>query len=142
MISSARLVAVALLVPTLAFAAPEVKEGQWEYDVSMDIPGMQVKMTPMKHMQCVTKKDLVPTPPQGRAQCKNVSQKVSGNTATWTMQCKEGDTKMEGHGTATYTADSMQATITNTMTAPGQPAPFKSITKVNGRYVGPCKAGK
>lgn len=126
----------------VAAAKPNFQEGQWEYEVKMDMPGMPANMPPMKYSQCLTHKDVVPQPPQGQADCKNLSHKVNGDTVTWRVQCQQGETRMEGQGSATYKAERMQATIKNTMTSRGQPAPFTSTSHITGRRVGACKATK
>jgi len=117
---------------TAASAAPSVHEGLWEYAIKMDLP---MGPGPMKQTQCVTQKDLVPRPPQ--ANCKTTASKVSGDTATWTAQCKQGDMTMESSGTVTYRADSMQGNIKTSMNMGGRT--HTTTSTISGRRLGPCK---
>ena len=134
----AALVIFMLLPP--AAAAANFQEGLWEYEVKVDMPGMPTQVPATKYTQCVTHKDLVPKPPaQHQADCKTVASKVSGNTATWTSQCKKGDMTMEGNGSVTYKSDSMHGTVKNTMISAGKPG-YTTVSNVSGKRIGPCKA--
>ena len=127
-------------LPPVLSAAPNFQEGMWEYEIRVDVPGVPMKAPSNKYTQCVTHKDLVPKPPvQHQADCKTVASKVSGNTATWTSQCKKGDMTMEGAGTVTYESNSMRGTVKNTMTSAGKPG-YSTVSHVSGKRIGPCKA--
>jgi hypothetical protein len=78
-----------------------MREGNWEVTVKMTMPGMGMEMPPMKQMQCVTAamiKDPQSALPKGPGQgdCKVTNYKLSGNSATYTMTCKEPPMTAEG----------------------------------------------
>ena len=94
---------ILLIAISISFAGsvPNMKEGLWEITVKTEMPGME--MPPMKHTQCMTKKDFVPQGPQQPGQeCKITDVKVDGNTVTWTIKCTTQGGEMKGTGKTTY----------------------------------------
>ncbi|MGH8661778.1 MAG: DUF3617 domain-containing protein [Burkholderiales bacterium] len=127
--------AAAVLVPHAYGAAPNMREGEWEITLKMEMPGMPMAMPPQVMSRCVTKKDLanpVPGPQAGDSRCKTTDHRMQGNTATWKMACEDGTT---GSGTATYSDTSYTSTIT---TLQGGQAPAMTMRQ-NGRYLGACR---
>jgi hypothetical protein len=123
---------------TVAFAGtagPNYQEGLWEITTTMNIPGMPKEMNqPHVYKTCLDKKNAVPQPEEkGEKQCEMKSQKISGNTVTWTMTCKN-DTTMEGK--ITYAKTSYEGFTTTTTSVNGKKMTMKSTMK--GKYVGPC----
>ena len=127
---------ILLSVMSICFAGsvPNMKAGLWEITVKTEMPGME--MPPMKHTQCLTKKDFVPQGPQQPGQeCKIIDVKVDGNTVTWTIECKSPGGKMKGTGTTTYSGDSFKGTMEMVM----PPTNMKITTHMNGKRIGECK---
>ncbi|MBI5213212.1 MAG: DUF3617 family protein [Nitrospirae bacterium] len=92
-----------LLSATLSFAEPDMRDGFWEITVKTDMPGMPMQMPPMTHTQCITKKDLIPQKPEKNQNCKIINSKTSGNTVSWTIQCRDKEgTTAESSGKVTY----------------------------------------
>jgi hypothetical protein len=53
---------IIVTVTSVSFAGSELnmQEGKWEITTKMEIPSMPMDMPPMKHTQCLLKKDIVP----------------------------------------------------------------------------------
>ena len=68
-------------------------------------------------------------------------QKVSGDTVTWTMVCKEKDSTIEGKGRITYKGDSFDGT-TNTTIKDKSGKAQQIATKMSGKRLGPCTTKK
>ena len=136
-------IAVALTVATLlicvTLATAEIKEGLWEIQTSMEMPGMPVKIPPTTTRTCMSRNDAVPKPsaPKGQEQeCKIKDQNISGNTVTYSMECKGKDgSTTEISGKMTYSGDAMEGTSTMKMSGP---VAMEMSSKMTGKYVGPC----
>ena len=149
------------LLPTLALAAEEIREGRWQYTSTMQVEGMPqmqnmpkmpegmqlppgVKMPSMgpKGMtstfeSCVTKDNPVPRDAERERQCKTTKMERHGNKVNWAATCdlRNGDTA-ESEGEGVYTNDSSQMTIKTRATHQGRP--INSTMQITGKYLGPC----
>lgn len=118
---------------------PAYKEGQWEITTTMNIPGMPEGMNrPVTYKVCMDKKNAVP-PMKDRQdtkdeQCKMTEQKVSGNTVTYKIQCKDGTVSK---GKITYSGNSFEGVTTTTTKGEGRQA-MTIKSEMKGRYLGPC----
>jgi hypothetical protein len=122
----------------------KMKEGQWEYRMEMGaVPGMPpgMKMPPMTFSKCLTAKDIE----QGGAgqregkmpeQCKVSNMKVSGNEASYTMECTR-DPKMKADVKMTFQGDSFSMKQDILMDRGGQMMPMSQT--MTGRYLGACR---
>ncbi len=128
-----------LAVPAFAAGAkPNVKPGQWETTVRMEMPGMPMAMPPMVTSSCLTEKDLVPNTSQPGQDCKVTKQKVTGQTVEWAVECKDKNgavSTMTGKGT--YKEETFEGTMQMAMSHGG--APMQMNAKVSGKRVGECK---
>lgn len=134
-IAAVCVIAAAVLAHHAHGAAPNMREGEWEITMKMEMPGMPMAMPAQVMQRCITKKDLanpVPGPQAGDGRCKMTDHKIQGNTATWKMACEDGTT---GSGTATYSDTSYTSTIT---TQHGGQAPAMTMHQ-SGRYLGACR---
>ncbi len=124
-------------VVSIAFAGsvPNMQEGEWEITTTMEMPGMPMNMSPVKHTQCLTKKDLVPKESQPGQECTVIHNKVTGNTVTWTMKCSGQGGEMTGTGNITYSGNSFKGTIK--MAMPQQN--MQMTSHLTGQRLGPCK---
>jgi len=115
----------------------EMKEGLWEITTQAELKGMPQAMPPTTFRQCITKSDPVPQSKDKNYDCKTLTQKVSGNTVSYAVECtgKEGVTKVSG--TTTYTENSMNGTSTTNVKMKGQPE-MQMTSKIKGKYVGAC----
>jgi len=119
---------------SFAGSVPNMKEGLWEITIKTEMPGME--MPPMKHTQCLTKKDFVPQGPQQPGQeCKITDVKVDGDTVSWSLECTTQGGKMKGTGKTTYSGNSFKGTMVMSM----PPTNMKITTHMNGKRIGDCK---
>ena len=145
----ALIAASAAAVSTAALAGPfdqfkgKMKEGLYEYKMQMEIPGMPAGMgkQAMTFQNCVSQKDI----DQGGfgkqdnkqpENCEVKNMKMSGNTATYTMECK-GATPMKADNRITFTDNGFNMDMKMAMNQGGQV--MNMTQKMEGRYIGPCK---
>lgn len=126
---------------TAAFADPSpMQPGLWEITSEMDMPGMPMKLPPQTVQHCYTAADLAQgqnsVPQSGDSNCKMTDYKVSGNTATWTMECT-GPTAMHGTGTMTSTATSYSGSMHSVMQGPG--GNTEMTTHWQAKRIGECR---
>jgi hypothetical protein len=136
-----------LAFPALASDNPfagmkgKMKEGQWEYTMKMTMPGLPGGgMTVPGFKQCVTADQIEKggvgqkegKMPEGCA-LKNV--KVSGNTATYTMECTK-EPKMVSDVSMNFSGDSFTMKQNTIMDQGGQK--MTMVNDMTGKYVGPC----
>ena len=116
-------VATALVALSIAaFAQGPRRDGNWEVQMQMEMPGMPSGMPPFTSTQCITPEEakdpnkLVPQGGRGRGRgrgnqdCTVTDQKIEGNKVTWSMKC-EGETPMTGTGEFLYAGDTYTGTV-------------------------------
>ncbi len=128
-------IAVSLLWTSIGFG--EIKEGQWEITTKTSMKGMKMQMPATTIKQCVTKKDPVPQKQEKGTECKMTDQKMTGDTVTYTMECKAPDSTMISSGKMTYKTNTLNGTTNTTINAKGQPQ-VQMTSTMSGRYLGPC----
>lgn len=151
------LLSLCALLPLPALAG-DIKGGEWEYTVEMQMPGMpQVKEMPkmpegmklppglqfgpkgMVHTfkNCISDDDPVPkNDQQGPHKCEITKQERSGSTIKWASHCTTPDGEMDAEGSATYTGDSMTSEMHAKGTQRGKPV--EMTQKMTGRRLGAC----
>lgn len=131
--------AAAFLLPPVAFAAPSIDDGEWEFSMQMEMPGMPVNMPPLRFSNCLTKNDPIPKQEgKGSSGCKVVDQDVKGDSVSYTMRCSQGDMIMENKGQSTFHGNSMEGTVHQTMKQGGK-VMHTSTAKMTAKRIGPCK---
>ncbi|MGZ5036083.1 MAG: DUF3617 domain-containing protein [Usitatibacter sp.] len=154
--STARIIAIACCAATgvaLAAGNPfdsfkgKMKEGMYEYKMEMDMgamPGMPAGMGKqnMTFQKCITAHD-IEKGQMGRGdrngkmpescEIKNFSQ--SGNTASYTMECKEPP--MSADNRITFKNDGFTMDMKMAMNQRGQA--MNMTQHMESRYLGPCK---
>ncbi|MCE1170154.1 MAG: DUF3617 domain-containing protein [Azovibrio sp.] len=130
------LLGLGFTLPT--FAAQPAKAGLWEYSFRMEMPGMPTQ--PMTHKVCQSAQDMEASPVPQDDHCKLKNYKLSGNTATWQVECQgEAGEKMSGEGSVTFQNDSAYSGETRMrIQAKGQPA-MEMKQKFSAKRVGDCK---
>jgi hypothetical protein len=113
----------------------EFKEGLWEITTQVEMKGMP-SMPPTTIRQCISKKDPVPQNNDKNYDCKITDQKISGDTVSFTVECKGKEGIMKTSGTSTYTGTSMKGTSTTVFKMEGHEMQMES--KTTGKYVGDC----
>ena len=136
--------AIAADNPFSAFKG-KMKPGMYDYKVEMEMgqvpgmpPGMGKQSMNMQH--CITQEQIErggwDNPKEkGRTDCEFKNFKMSGNTANYTMECKQP--KMTADNTVTFGSDSFKMDMRMTMDHGGQP--MKMNQKAEAKYIGPCK---
>ena len=142
------------LTTSAAFAGPfdqfkgKMKEGMYETRIEMDmgqVPGMPPGMGKQNftHQHCVSDKDIDKgTFSKGRdgkggpnESCEVKNMKMSGNTATYTMECSKP--KMSADNKITFNGNGYVMDMKMTMDHGGGPMTMNQ--HMESRYVGPCK---
>ena len=121
-------------------AAPNMQDGQWEITTKMEMRGMPAHMSrPITYTHCMTRDNAVPQQREKNKDCVMKDQKISGNTVSWEMVCKDkrGEV-MESSGKITYRGDKFDGTMKATMTGK-ETGKMVVNYKMNGRRLGPCK---
>jgi hypothetical protein len=105
------LMAVLVCFVGLSYAlaeGPNMKKGLWEITMTMEIPGMPMKMPPRTWTQCLTKKNCVP---QEDKDCKVIKSEVKGDVFTWVIECKTREGTTAGNGRTVYKGDTFEGVI-------------------------------
>ncbi|MFH1675123.1 MAG: DUF3617 family protein [Pseudomonadota bacterium] len=131
----ASVVLFATISISFAGSVPNMQEGMWEITSKVEMPGMPMEMPPVTYTQCLTKEDLVPQSSQPGQECKITQTKVTGNTVTWTMQCKGQGGTMTGTGSVTYSGNSFKGTIKMTMPESN----MEMTCHISGHRIGDCE---
>jgi len=119
---------------SFAGSALNMEPGLWEITIKTEMSGMETP--PMKHTQCLTKKDVVPQGPQQPGQeCKMTDVKVDGDTVTWSLECTTQGGKIEGTGKMIYSGDSFKGTMVMSMPQIN----MNITTNMSGKRIGDCK---
>ncbi len=120
-----------------ASALAELKEGLWEITTQVEMKGVPHSIPPATVRQCITKSNPVPQNKDKNIDCKTVNVKTSGDTVSYTVECKGSGQEVQTSGTTTYTDKSMNGTSTTSVKMKGQPD-IKMTSKIKGKYLGPC----
>jgi hypothetical protein len=136
--------AIAADNPFAAFKG-KMKPGLYDYKVEMDMgqvpgmpPGMGKQSMNMQH--CITAEQIErggwDNPRErGKTDCEFKNFKMSGNTANYTMECRQP--KMTADNTVTFGSDSFKMDMRMKMDHGGQPMTMNQ--KAEAKYIGPCK---
>lgn len=123
----------------------KMKPGLYDYKVEMDMgqvpgmpPGMGRHATTMQH--CITPEQIERggwdnPKDRGQTDCEFKNFKMSGNTANYTMECRQP--QMTADNTITFAGDGFKMDMRMTMNQGGQV--MKMTQKAEAKYLGPCK---
>lgn len=126
----------------------KMKEGMYDYKMEMDmsgVPGMPKGMGTQTHnfQKCVTAQDIEKGQmgrggATGKAMdaCEVSNFKMSGNTASYTMVCKQP--AMSADNNITFGNDGFQMDMKVAMTQQGGQV-MNMKQHMEGKYLGPCK---
>lgn len=132
-------VALSLLFLSIALAGPNMREGMWEIATTMKMEGLPIPMVPMKHNQCITQKDMVPRQKDKNQDCTMISNKITGNTVTWVMRCKDKHgNATESKGKITYQGSSFDGAM-DAVTTDTKGAKRSTHMQMKGKRIGDCK---
>lgn len=136
-----RKVLLLLIVVSLFFFAcsskpsgPNMKEGKWEITVKIETTGdMPFQMPTQTFTQCITKDNAIPQKAETDQNCKITKNTMSGDTVSWTVECKTPEGPVISEGTVTYKEDRFEGVVK--MKHFGM-----DITQyMNGKWIGECK---
>ena len=153
--TKARLLAVACAaISAAAIAGPldalkgKMKEGMYEYKMEMDMgamPGLPPGMGKQTHsfQKCVTAQDIEKgqmgrgpdRPGKAAPDCEVKNYNMSGNTASYTMVCKEP--KMTTDNKITFSGQNFTMDMKVVMDQGG--STMNMTQHMEGKYLGPCK---
>jgi hypothetical protein len=126
------------MVLGISFAwALDLKEGQYQITSKVEMPGMPMSMPPVTVEQCLTRKDPVPNQSTGGQECRIKDMKTKGNTVTWTMECTQRGSTMQGTGSMTFHGDRFEGK--SEMKMGPEAGNMVIITLMEGRRTGPCQ---
>lgn len=124
------------MISAASAGGPDLKPGKWEISMSMEMAGMPFSMPPTKINQCITKRDLedpkktVPSADKND-DCVVKDYHIKGNTASWTMVCKDGST---GRGEIIYKGSSYSGNMSIKVKKEKTEVKYK----IKGRRIGDC----
>ena len=110
----------------------DVKPGEWEWTVTMEIANMPLQMPATVYTSCISKKDFVPQKPEESDTCKIVEQSMTSSGVQWKMVCESEKNKMESVGKIEYKGDTAKGDIMITT----QDMAMKS--DISGKRIGEC----
>jgi hypothetical protein len=118
-------------------SSAQLKDGLWEITTQVEIKGMRQQMPPGTIRQCITQSDPVPKNQDKGFECKTTSQKVSGNTIHYVVECRGRDGVMTATGQSTYTGSTMSGFTQTRFVMKGQPE-MQMTNRMTGKYLGAC----
>ena len=134
------IIAVVLTLALVTVGSAEIKEGFWEITTTSEMKGVPVQLPPTVMKQCITKKDLVPRSEiqEPGHECRIKDQKVSGDTVTYNVECKDqAGNVIEISGKTIYRGNVFDG-ITNTTVRTKEQGALQMTSTTSGRYTGPC----
>ena len=134
------IIAVVLALALVTVGSAEIKEGLWEITTTSEMKGVPIQLPPTTTKQCITKKDLVPRSEiqETGHECRIKDQKVSGDTVTYIVECKDqGGNVIDISGKTIYKGNVFDG-ITNTTVKTKEQGTMQMKSTTSGRYTGPC----
>lgn len=130
-----------LLISQFAFSQEEIKEGEWEITIQMEMKGVDFQMPPTTVKQCIKKEKPFPMEfgKEKMPDCKILKHEIKGNTVSYEMECKDNGTKTYTKGNITYKGNSFEGKTTIKMTGKEE---MEMTQIMKGKYLGPCKVWK
>lgn len=126
----------ATLLPSLALAEQPIQEGLWEYTTQMHMPGLPAQA--MTQRICLQRQDIEAGPVPKDPQCQIKNYKLSGQTATWQIEC-QGPDKMSGEGRITFKGNNAYEGESRMRIQPRGAAPMEMQQRFSARRIGNCK---
>lgn len=133
-LSLSLMLVVFMVLPSMALAQPNVREGMYDIETTTEMPGMGFTMPAVPFSQCITKEDLVPRQQTAQQDCELLESEIEGDTVTWKMRCQSEGGPITSSGRMIYHGDSFEGTVeTISEQIPGG---MRQIMK--GSRNGPC----
>lgn len=128
-----------IIFSLLVFSQNEIKEGEWEITIKMQVEGMDFQMPAQTIKQCIKKDSPFIEPKQEKGKppaCKILKQDIKGGTVSYEMECKENGEKTIIKGSMTYKGNSFEG---NTTIKTIGKETYEMKQTMTGKYIGPCK---
>jgi len=136
---------LSVATPIAAHAADEIRAGKWQFTTQMQMPalpqsaaaaqGQPGSSPPMTLGACIDAANPVPADPH----CTLDQVNRRGGVVSWAMTCTSPQGPIQSAGSARYTGDTMEGTLTARVPGPnGQSVDRPG--RISGSYVGPCDA--
>lgn len=115
----------------------QMRPGKWEVTSTSEMTGMpmQMKIPPVTFSLCVDKQIPDKPPIAADKSCKFSNYKLSGEVATWKMDCG-GHGKMSGEGSIQFKGDTYTGSSILTMSMGGMSVQMKN--NYSGKRLGEC----
>lgn len=119
-------------------APGEMKEGQWEISMTVNMPGMPVAIPPQTFRSCLNRENAVPRQEDEEADCDFEEMTNDGQTVKWRVTCRdENGAVAKSNGKIVYSGGSFQGEMATETTDP-ENGRMKMTSTMKGRYLGPC----
>lgn len=128
-----------ILFSLFLFSQNEIKEGEWEITIKMQMEGMDFEMPAQTIKQCIKKDSPFIEPKQEKGKppsCKILKQDIKGGTVSYEMECKENGEETMIKGTTIYKGNSFEGNATIKMIGKET---YEMKQTMTGKYIGPCK---
>ena len=135
---------LAAAVTVAAQAADEIRSGKWEFTTQIQLPGAVQsapagqaagRNAPMTRNACIDAANPIPA----EAQCKVDQVDRRGSIVTWAMTCTSPRGEIHSAGSARYTGNTMEGTVTARVPGPNNQV-VDTPGHIAGRYLAPCDA--
>ena len=115
----------------------QMRSGKWEVSSTTEMSGMpmQMKIPPVTFSMCIDKQPPDKPPIAADKSCKFSNYKVTGDAATWKMEC-EGHGKMSGEGSILFKGDTYTGASSMVMQMGGMSMQMKNT--YSGKRLGDC----
>lgn len=120
---------------------PPMQPGLWEITVRIDMQGTPVREATQTLRHCYTHRELEDgrnALPRAGPGCEVADYRLSGNRATWTLQCA-GPGAVRGGGEMTFGTVAYVATVWNEVEEQGRV--LRVVQKIRAKRLGECVTG-
>ncbi|MFP4475460.1 MAG: DUF3617 domain-containing protein [Desulfatibacillaceae bacterium] len=116
----------------------EMREGQWEITMTIDMPGMPMAIPPQTYRSCLTRDNAVPRQENDGTECDYEELDNDGSTVKWKATCRSEDGIVsKSRGKIVYYGSSFKGE-TATETKDPDSGTMRMNNTMKGRYLGPC----
>jgi hypothetical protein len=137
-----RVLVLFVLASIAAPALADIGEGNWDMEVTMQMPGAPAGGQPMRQNQCLRAEEakdpskLFGSPGAG---CQFIDRQDNGSTYRFNIVCS-GPTQVTGTGEMNYSRDNLDGQIVLNMAQGDQK--IQTRTTIKARRTGPCAGPK
>lgn len=116
----------------------EMKEGEWEISMTVNMPGMPMAIPPQTFRSCLTRDNAVPRQENEESNCDFDEMENDGKTVKWRVTCRdENGSVSKSSGKIVYSGSSFKGEMATETNSP-ENGKMKMTSTMKGRYLGPC----